>query len=109
MTSRRSATASRVVLCLAAVLHRGLLADAEAKDGDGFRPRAAARFEVYPAEARRPEADAVVEQNRQYIHQDLARESPPQASGSFSAVSHFLKIDRRFQLMVIVLLGFSCW
>src|SRR6266571_755624 len=57
----------------------GLLADAEPEDGDGARPRAADRFQVYPGEARGREADAVAEQHRQYIHQDLVDEPPPQA------------------------------
>src|SRR5438132_9006869 len=57
----------------------GLLADAEPEDGDGARPRAADRLQVYPAEAWGREADAVAEQHRQYIHQDLVDEPPPQA------------------------------
>src|SRR5215467_14171342 len=44
-----------------------LLADAGPEDGDGARPRAADRFQVYPREARGQEADAVAEQHRQYI------------------------------------------
>src|SRR6266487_4674468 len=52
----------------------GLLADAEPEDGDGARPCAADRFQVYPGEARGREADAVAEQHRQYIHQDLVDE-----------------------------------
>jgi hypothetical protein len=57
----------------------GLLADAEPEDGDGARQRAADRFQVYPGKARGREADAVAEQHRQYIHQDLVDEPPPQA------------------------------
>src|SRR6266702_970922 len=57
----------------------GLLADAEPEDSDGARPRAADRFQVYPGEARGREADAVAEQYRQYIHQDLVDEPSPQA------------------------------
>ena len=67
-------------------LRRLLLADAEAKDGDGSRPRAAERFQVYPAKARRREADTIAEQYRQYIHQDLVDEAPLQAlAGHVSA------------------------
>src|SRR5262249_59934261 len=58
---------------------RGLLADAEPEDGDDARPRAADRFQVYPGEARGREGDPVAEQHRQYIHQDLVDEPPPQA------------------------------
>jgi hypothetical protein len=91
---------------LAAVLRRRTVRRAaEAKDGGGFRPRAADRFEFYPAEARRREADAVAEQHRQHIHQDLVHEFP----GSFLALAHFPRIDSPFQSMVIVSLGFSCW
>ena len=58
----------------------GLLANAEPEDGDGSRPCAVERFQVYPGEARgREEADAVAEQDRQDIYQDLVHESPPQA------------------------------
>jgi hypothetical protein len=57
----------------------GLHADAEPEDGDGARPRAADRFQVYPGQARGQEADAVAEQHRQYIYQDLVHEPPPQA------------------------------
>src|SRR5260370_665357 len=57
----------------------GLLADAEPEDGGGARPRAADRFQVYPGEARGREGDAVAEQHRQYIHQDLVDEPPLQA------------------------------
>src|SRR5438045_9605805 len=60
-------------------LPRALLADAEPEDGDGARPRAADRFQVYPGEARGREADAVAEQHRQYIHQDLVDEPSLQA------------------------------
>src|SRR4051794_28873282 len=57
----------------------GLLADAEAEDGGVARPRAADWFQVCPRKARGREADAVAEQNRQYIHQDLVDEPPLQA------------------------------
>jgi hypothetical protein len=58
----------------------GLLADAEPKDRDGSRPCAVERFQVYPGQARgREEGNAVTEQDRQDIHQDLVHESPPQA------------------------------
>src|SRR5438309_609151 len=57
----------------------GLLADAEPKDGDEARPRAADRFQVYPRDPRRREANAVAEQHRQYVHEDLVDEPPPQA------------------------------
>src|SRR5881275_3791686 len=57
----------------------GLLADAEPEDGDGARRRAADGFQVYPGEAWGREADPVAEQHRQYIHQDLVDEPPPQA------------------------------
>src|SRR5262245_30332473 len=60
----------------------GLLADAEPEDGDGARPRAADRFQVYPREARGRETDAVAEQHRKYMHQDLVDETPPQALAS---------------------------
>ena len=61
-------------------LHRWLLADAEAKDGDGSVPRAAERFQVDPREARGGvEPDAVAEQHRQDIHQDLVHQAPLQA------------------------------
>jgi hypothetical protein len=56
-----------------------LLADAEPEDGDGARPRAADRFQVYPRQARGGEADAVAEQHRQDVYQDLVDEPPPQA------------------------------
>src|SRR5262245_27275971 len=58
---------------------RWLLADAEPKDGDAFRLRAAERLQVYPTETRGGEPDAVAEQHRQDIHLDLVHESPPQA------------------------------
>src|SRR5690242_13716981 len=57
----------------------GLLADAEPEDGDGARLRAADRFQVDPGWARGREADAVAEQHRKYVHQDLVDETPPQA------------------------------
>ena len=57
-----------------------LLADPEPEDGDRSRPGAVDRFQVYPSEARgREEANAVAEQDRQDIDQDLIHESPPQA------------------------------
>jgi hypothetical protein len=56
-----------------------LLADAEPKDGGVSRPRAADRFQGYPREPWGREADAVAEQHRQYIHEDLVDEPPPQA------------------------------
>jgi kynurenine formamidase len=52
-------------------LHRWLLADAEAKDGDGSRSRAVERFQVYPRETRGEEPGAVTEQHRDDVHQDL--------------------------------------
>jgi hypothetical protein len=59
---------------------RELLADAEPEDGGGARLRAADRFHVYPGEAGgKEEADAVAEQHRQYIDQDLVDQSPLQA------------------------------
>src|SRR5215469_1296705 len=58
---------------------RELLADADPEDGDGARLRAADRFQVYPGEAWGREADAVAEQHRQYIHQDLVDQPPLQA------------------------------
>jgi hypothetical protein len=57
----------------------GLLADAEAEEGRVARPRAAERFQVCPRKARGREADAVAEQHRQHIHQDLVDEPPLQA------------------------------
>ena len=56
-----------------------LRADAEPENGDGARPRAADRFQVYPREARGREADAVAEQYRQDVDQDLVDEPPLQA------------------------------
>src|SRR4051794_17241430 len=53
-----------------------LLADAEAEDGAVARPHAAERFQVCPRETRGREANAVAEQHRQYIHQDLVDEFP---------------------------------
>ena len=58
-----------------------LLADAETEDGDASRPRGADWFQVDPGEARRREADAVAEQYRQYVHQDLVDKAPLQALG----------------------------
>ena len=46
---------------------------------------AADRFQVDPGEARRREADAVAEQHRQYVHQDLVDKAPLQALGGTSA------------------------
>jgi hypothetical protein len=58
----------------------GLLADAEAKDGDGSVPCTVQRFQIYPREARGGvEPDAVAEQHWQDIHQDLVHEAPLQA------------------------------
>src|SRR6185369_5269676 len=69
--------------CCQSTLRRrrpGLLADAEPKDGDGSRPCALERFQLDPGEARgREKANAVAEQDRQDIHQDLVHEPPPQA------------------------------
>src|SRR6476469_1326671 len=69
--------------CCQSTLRRrrpGLLADAEPKDGDGSRPRAVERFQVAPVEARgREESNAVAEQDRQDVHQDLVHEPSPQA------------------------------
>src|SRR5206468_4103972 len=66
--------------CAARSLQRWLLADAEAKDGDGSVPRAAERFQVDPRQTRGGvEPDAVAEQHRQDIHEDLVHETPPQA------------------------------
>jgi len=59
------------------ITDRGLPADAEPEDGDGARPRAADRFQVYPGQARGREANAFAEQ--QYIDQDLVDQPPPQA------------------------------
>jgi hypothetical protein len=58
-----------------------LLAGAEPEDGDAARPSGADWFQVDPGEARRREADAVSEQYRQYVHQDLVDEAPLQALG----------------------------
>src|SRR3954447_9693018 len=64
----------------------GLLADAEAEDGGVARPRTADWFQACPRKARGREADAVAEQNREYIHQDLVDEPPLQAlAGHVSA------------------------
>jgi hypothetical protein len=52
----------------------GLLADAEAKDGDGSVPRTVQRFQVYPRETRGSvEPDAVAEQHRKDIHTGTAK------------------------------------
>jgi hypothetical protein len=51
------------------------------EDGDGARPRRADRFQIDPGEVRRREADAVAEQHRQYVHQDLVDKAPLQALG----------------------------
>src|SRR5207248_1550096 len=57
-----------------------LLADAEPKERDGSRPCALERFQVDPGESRgREKANAVTEQNRQDIHQDLVHEPSSQA------------------------------
>jgi hypothetical protein len=56
----------------------GLLADPEPEDRYGARSRAAERFQVDPAEARGREADAVAEQHRHDIHQDLVDEAAAQ-------------------------------
>ena len=61
-------------------VHRLLPADAEAKDGDGSVPRAVERFQVYRRETRGgEEPDAVAEQHRQDVYQDLVHQPPPQA------------------------------
>src|SRR5690349_11225504 len=60
---------------------QGLLADTEPEDGDGARLRGADRFQLDPGEARGREADAVAEQHRQYVHQDLVDKAPLQALG----------------------------
>ena len=57
----------------------GLLADAEPEDGGVTRPRAADRLQIHPGESRRRERDAIAEQHRQHIHQDLVDEPPSQA------------------------------
>lgn len=49
----------------------GLLADAEPENGGGARLGAADGFQVYPGEARRREPDAVAEENRQDVDEDL--------------------------------------
>ena len=52
----------------------------EAKDGDGSRLRAAERFQVCPLDTRGGvEPDAVPEQHRHDVHQDLVHEPAPQA------------------------------
>ena len=58
-------------------------------DGDRARPRAADRFQGYPPEARRREADAVAEQHRQHVHQDLVDESPLQALAGHVSTEDF--------------------
>src|SRR6202035_1241988 len=58
-----------------------LLAHAEPEDGDAARPRGADRLQVDPGEARGREADAVAEQHRQYVHQDLVDKAALQALG----------------------------
>jgi hypothetical protein len=58
-----------------------LLADAEPEDGDVARPSGADWHQVDPGKARRREADAVSEQYRQYVHQNLVHEAPLQALG----------------------------
>src|SRR5215472_6286846 len=59
-----------------------LLPDAEPKDGNGACLRVADRFQVDPGEAWGREADAVAEQDGQYIHLDLVDEPPLQALAS---------------------------
>ena len=51
----------------------------EPKDGDGARPRATERLQVDPTYARGRETNAVTEQHRQDIHQDLVDEPSLQA------------------------------
>ena len=78
---------------------RELLADAEPEDGDATRLRAADRFQVYPGEARGGvEPDAVAEQHRQDVYQDLVDESPLQAlAGHVSAEDFEVLAARRVQ------------
>ena len=54
-------------------------ARAEAQDCHGARPSAAERFQVDLGQARCREEDAVAEQHRQHVDQDLVDEPPPQA------------------------------
>lgn len=54
-------------------------AGAEAEDGGVTRPRAAERLQLCPGDGRGREADAVAEQQRQHVHQDLVDEAPLQA------------------------------
>src|SRR5262245_4041339 len=61
------------------ILSDGLPADAEPEERDGARLRVADRFEVDPGQARGREVDAVAEQHRKYVHQDLVDETPLQA------------------------------
>src|SRR6185437_2197264 len=70
--------------------YRGLLADAEAQDGDGALLPAVERFQVYPLETRGvEEPDAVTEQHGHDIHQDLVHETPPQALTSHVSTEDF--------------------
>jgi hypothetical protein len=57
----------------------GDVSNAEPKDGDGARPRGTERLQVNPSDAGGREANAVTEQHRQDIHQNLVGEPPPQA------------------------------
>ena len=43
------------------------------------RPRAAQRFQVHPGEPRGREPDAVAQQHRQHVHEDLVDEPSPEA------------------------------
>src|ERR1700749_2106686 len=53
-------------------------------------PRAVERFQVYPRETRGGvEPDAVAEQHRQDIHQDLVHESPLQALTGHGSTEEF--------------------
>ena len=73
-------TASSYKLIAASPAPEKLPADAEAKDVDGSMPRAVERFQVYRPQTRGGvEPDAVAEQNRQDVHQDLVHEPPLQA------------------------------
>jgi hypothetical protein len=73
----------------------GLLADAEPEDGDGARPRAADRFQVYPRETWGRKAGPVAEQHRQDIHQDLVHEPALKALAGHVSAEDFEVLPAR--------------
>src|SRR5207344_163995 len=55
-----------------------LLADPEPEDGGVARSHGADRFQVDPGQSRGRERDAIAEQQRQHVDQDLVDEPSPQ-------------------------------